>query len=139
MDVFEHVDDYVEFIRDLRSLGRKIIFRIPLDMNVLNVAFPSRILALRQRLGHLHYFSETTAIATIQYCGCSVVDSVVVPPVSKGRRGLGHVVTGGLRRLIGLISPSLSVRLLGGGSLLVLASSDVSQGADDIPRSSTQD
>ena len=121
IDVFEHVDDYVGLIRELSNLGRRVIFRIPLDMNLLNVFFPSRMLSLRERLGHLHYFSQTSAIATLQYCGYSVVDSMVVPPVSKRGPGVRRLLMRALRRAVSLVSPSFSVRLFGSWSLVVLA------------------
>ncbi len=37
MDVFEHVPDYLGFLRRLRERGRAFLFHIPLDMNALHV------------------------------------------------------------------------------------------------------
>ena len=34
LDVFEHVDDYIGFLRELRKRGLQFIFNVPLDLNV---------------------------------------------------------------------------------------------------------
>lgn len=37
LDVFEHVDDYLGFLRGLSRIARNIIFHIPLDISVMRV------------------------------------------------------------------------------------------------------
>ena len=54
VDVFEHVEDYLGFIRSLHSLARWNIFHMQLDLNVLSVANPIYLNMTREQVGHLH-------------------------------------------------------------------------------------
>ena len=58
-NVFEHVEDYLGFLRSLTRLGRQFIFHIPLDMNAQMVLRDEPIMRVRREVGHLHYFSST--------------------------------------------------------------------------------
>ena len=73
LDVFEHVENYYNFLIKLRSKGKKFIFNIPLDMNVMKV-LTNGIKFAREEVGHLHYFNEYTAVKTLDDCGFKVSD-----------------------------------------------------------------
>jgi SAM-dependent methyltransferase len=122
VDVFEHVEDYLGFLRELRSHGDTFVFHIPLDMNVPSMLWPSILERTREQVGHLHYFCIETALATLRGTGYEIVDSrVTAGCVAFPEPGL---VGGCLRisRVIGYrLSPIWASRLLGGYSLLVLA------------------
>src|SRR5437899_1355768 len=68
IDVFEHVEDYLGFLRQLRSRGTFKIFHIPLDVSVYSVIrnYPMKI---REAAGHLHYFTKDTALASLEHAG----------------------------------------------------------------------
>lgn len=74
LDVFEHVEDYFGFLKEIRSKAKVKIFHIPLDMSVRSVATVSPILHARKTVGHLHYFSKETALSTLTDCGYEIVD-----------------------------------------------------------------
>jgi cyclopropane fatty-acyl-phospholipid synthase-like methyltransferase len=57
IDVFEHVEDYLGFLRRLKPKGRYKIFHIPLDLSVQSLMRVAPILKLRREVGHLHYFT----------------------------------------------------------------------------------
>lgn len=121
IDVFEHVDDYIGFLRALRPKAEYKVFHIPLDVSVLSVLREGMIDA-RIRVGHLHYFTPTTALATLKDAGYSVVDSFFTTvfdylPATTLREKLAK----GLRKGLYALSPRLMVKLLGGCSLIVLA------------------
>ena len=65
LDVFEHVDDYLGFLRNLAGRSTHTVFHIPLDMTALSVARSTPMLRNRERIGHIHYFSNDTALATL--------------------------------------------------------------------------
>ncbi|MGZ0190625.1 MAG: methyltransferase domain-containing protein, partial [Alphaproteobacteria bacterium] len=71
IDVFEHVDDYLGFLKQLSKLGRSFIFHIPLDLNAQGLMRGS-MLKSRDHVGHLHYFSKDTALATLNDSGYDV-------------------------------------------------------------------
>lgn len=122
LDVFEHVPDYLGFLQDLKGLASRYIFHIPLDMNAQGVARMSPILWARESVGHLHYFSRETAIASLEYAGFEVTDWMFTPSwerledASKGKRAFGRLRSNAFRRW-----PEQTVRILGGYSVMVLA------------------
>lgn len=120
IDVFEHVEDYMSFLKRLRSKGKWFIFHIPLDITVHGI-LRGLLIQFRTKLGHLHYFTKETALATLADTGFEIVDWCYTPggldlaKSFKGRLGIWP------RRLLAVINRDLAVRLLGGFSLLVLA------------------
>ncbi len=122
IDVFEHVDDYLGFVRSLKKYADFKIFHIPLDLSAQTVLRENALLKARNTVGHLHYFSKETAIETLKYCGYDVIDycltGLALEPPNRGLRANLMKVP---RKLLAQISPDLAARMLGGWSLLVLA------------------
>ena len=120
MDVFEHVEDYLGFIRGLQPLAQWKIFHIPLDLSLLSVARPIYLKMALEQVGHLHYFTRETALASLEQAGLKVKDwfftSVELDQGAHGRKRL-HA----LRKLLFARNADLAARWLGGFSLLVLA------------------
>lgn len=118
LDVFEHVGDYLGFLRGLHGRADRYLFRIPLDMNTQMVLRGGPVMDRRKRLGHLHYFSRDTAIATLEDSGYKVVAESYTPVIARSRLARAAVRP---RRAAMRIAPHFAVRALGGFSLLVLA------------------
>jgi 2-polyprenyl-3-methyl-5-hydroxy-6-metoxy-1,4-benzoquinol methylase len=122
MDVFEHVEDYFDFLRRLKARARHKIFHIPLELSALTVARARPLIDARRSVGHLHHFSKETALAALEDTGYRVIDQ---------RYTSGRTELGGLgwktrmlklpRRALAAVSADGAARLLGGYSLLVLA------------------
>jgi hypothetical protein len=122
IDVFEHVDDYIGFIKSLRGLADYKIFHIPLDLSVQTVARSEPLLDARRRVGHLHFFTKETAIETIRYCGYEVIDTkLTARAIDLPYRGLQTNLMRLPRILLSKVAPDLAARVLGGWSLMVLA------------------
>ena len=121
IDVFEHVQDYMGFISALKSKGKFKIFHIPLDISVSSILFGSMINA-RKNIGHLHYFTPATAIATLEDCGYSIVDSFYTTGFSRPSRSrkLRSIIARLPRKILFSISQDFMVKILGGCSLIVL-------------------
>jgi len=136
VDVFEHVDDYMGFLRRLRLRGRTFVFHVPLDMHVSGLLRDRQIDA-RRRVGHLHYFSRATALAVLEDCGYAVRAARftrIAHETVEGRRGLATAAANLARAAVERVSEGLAAKLLGGYSLLVLA--DAAQGGGGVrPRS----
>jgi hypothetical protein len=123
IDVFEHVEDYIGFIKRLRAKATYKIFHIPLDISVVSV-LRSSMMRERQIVGHLHYFTRETALATLTDCGYEIVDSFyttsfldLTPMRSNTLRTKFALFR---YRLLFRMFPNLTVRLHGGCSLIVL-------------------
>jgi cyclopropane fatty-acyl-phospholipid synthase-like methyltransferase len=119
IDVFEHIEDYFTFLRRLRRKGRAFIFNIPLDMNVQMVARNTPIMMVRERVGHLHYFSKDSALATLRDCGYKAESWIYV---QHGAKSLKEKILRIPRKVLFTISQDLTARVVGGYSLLVYAS-----------------
>ena len=122
IDVIEHVEDYLGFLRRLKPSGKYKMFHIPLDLSVQSVARSWPLLQLRQGVGHIHYFYKQTALAALEDCGYSILDYVYTASrLELPNQALSSRLMRLPRRALFAINPDLAVRLLGGYSLLVLA------------------
>jgi predicted RNA methylase len=121
IDVFEHVEDYMGFLRSLATRAHWYVFHIPLEMHV-SALFRDRQIYSRHQVGHLHYFSRATALATLADTGYDIVSaeySRLSQETQEGRRTLtrlANIVRLGTQ----YVSIDFSAKVLGGYSLLVL-------------------
>jgi hypothetical protein len=121
MDVFEHIDDYMGWLRGLRTKSDLKIFHIPLEINAMAALWPEKsFLRSRNDVGHLHYFTRVTALATLRDTGYEIVDWFYTPGYETVADQLGRR-DALLRKLLHFASEDLKSRILGGYSLLVLA------------------
>jgi len=120
MDVLEHVEDYLGFIRNLKPLAPWTVLHIPLDLSAVSLMRPMYLQMAREHVGHLHYFTLETALASVRHGGFEVKDwfytSVELEQGTHGRKRLQT-----LRRWLFRWKPAWAVRWLGGFSVLVLA------------------
>lgn len=122
IDVFEHVEDYLGFLKRLKPKSTYKVFHIPLDLSVQSVLRVRPILKLRRDVGHLHYFTKETALETLRYAGYDIIDHCfTATAVDLPNRGWKADLTRLPRRALFALSPDWAARLLGGYSLMVLA------------------
>lgn len=122
VDVFEHLDDDVSFLRGLCAHAPWMLFRIPLD-NAITDRVTGRTAGFREQYGHLHAYTRRTALERLDQAGIEVVDwdfHRIEPEVHGLRVGLSAV-----RALAFRAQPRWAVRVLGGWSLVVLGRSPV--------------
>jgi hypothetical protein len=121
IDVLEHVEDYIGFLKALKTKADYKIFHIPIDITVLSVLRDGMITA-RQNVGHLHYFTLTTALATLTDAGYEIKDSALTTSFDDlPSKSIKAKIAKIPRKILYAISPKLMVKLLGGCSLIVLA------------------
>lgn len=121
MDVVEHVEDYFGFLRGLKAKSTYKIFHFPLDVNVLSV-MRNEMMRARRDVGHLHYFTRDTALATLADCGYQVLDSFYTKSfIGAPQRSVRARLAKLPRSILFRLSPHWAVKLLGGSALLVLA------------------
>jgi SAM-dependent methyltransferase len=122
IDVFEHVEDYFDFLRKLREKARHKLFHIPLELSAWMVARGQPLLHQRRSVGHIHHFSKETALATLEDTGYRIVDY----RYTSGRTELPGIgwksrLLKWPRKALYRAGPDVAARTLGGYSLLVLA------------------
>lgn len=122
IDVFEHVDDYLGFIKKCAAKADYKIFHIPLDISLWSV-LTNYPIGARKQVGHLHYFMKDTALATLQDAGEEVLDWFYTPGVmelyKKDMNFTGRIING-FRRFLYWLKPDLGVKTFGGFSILAL-------------------
>ncbi len=123
IDVIEHVPDYLTFAESCRPKATYKIYHIPLDLHVSSV-LRNRFIENRYSIGHLHYFTAESALATLRDTGNRIVDYFYTNSAlglfehhSSFKTALANVP----RWLFSKVSVPLTARLFGGYSLLVLA------------------
>ena len=121
LDVFEHVEDYYGFLRQLKAKARYKIFHIPLDISVQTVFRKNGLLKRRFLHDHLHFFSKETALQPLQDTGYEVLDHFYTARAIELGDALGQRLLRVPRKLCFALHNELTVRMLGGYSLLVLA------------------
>jgi cyclopropane fatty-acyl-phospholipid synthase-like methyltransferase len=121
IDVIEHVEDYISFLKNIREVGTFKVFHIPLDLSVQSVFRVKPIVGQRRGVGHIHYFFKETALATLTDCGYDIIDyKYTASRLELPNQALSSRLMRWPRRLIYSLSPDLAVRVVGGYSLLVL-------------------
>ena len=123
IDIFEHVENYLGFLRQIQQRAKYFVFHIPLDMHIQGL-LRNKQAVLRERVGHLHYFSKETALLTLRDSGYEVIDwfytrEALEKPREEltWKRRIGNLP----RRVLFPPFPDLTVKLFGGFSLIVLA------------------
>lgn len=122
MDVIEHLEDYFSFLREMKPKSRYKILHIPLDLSVQSVLRGSPLVRDRENVGHIHYYTKEVALRVMRDVGYEVLDyfytapSIELPPKSV-KSSIARLP----RRILFTLSKDLTVRVLGGYSLMVLA------------------
>lgn len=123
IDVFEHIPDYMGFVEQCKRKAIYKIYHIPLDIHVSSVLRNSFV-RNRYSIGHLHYFTAASALATLKDTGHEIVDCFH----TGGSFGVfGHhpsiktAIANVPRWIFAKVSLPFTARVFGGYSLLVLA------------------
>jgi hypothetical protein len=121
MDVIEHVDDYLGFLKKIRGRATYKLFHIPLDLSAQSVFRASPIAEAKEAHGHIHYFTKNTALWALENAGYEIVDWAYTGSGVEKSYGLLNWLARYPRMLSFRLHPDLVVRTLGGYCLMVLA------------------
>jgi SAM-dependent methyltransferase len=118
IDVFEHVENYIGFLKNIRTRSEYFVFHVPLDMNIKGLLRKYHMKE-RQTVGHIHYFDYMSAISTLNDTGYEILDRfyTVMPAESL----LTKIISISRRLLASVTTEDFAIQLLGGASLLILA------------------
>lgn len=121
LDVFEHVEDHYGFLRRLKAKACYKLFHIPLDISMQTVLRKDGLLKRRFLHDHLHFFSKETALQALQDADYEVLDWFYTARAIELGDALSQRLLRIPRKLCFALHNELTVRMLGGYSLLVLA------------------
>jgi len=123
LDVVEHIPEPFTFWRALRGRADYFVFHFPLDLSAVSVLREKPLLNVREKVGHIHYFTKGLALSLIQEAGFQIVDwnytgAAFSVPQATWKTRLAQLP----RRLANaILGRDMGVRLLGGDTLMVLA------------------
>lgn len=118
IDVVEHIEDYIGFLRSLKTRGVYKLFRVPLELHV-SALLRNRLMESREKNVHLHYFTKETVLADLVLSGYEIIDHFYV--LNASPNPIKTKLMKLPRRAAFLVNRDLAVKLPGGWSLLVLA------------------
>jgi len=121
IDLIEHIENYMDFLRKIRESATYTLFHIPLELSIDSV-LRNKLFEHRMRVGHLHYFNREIALHALQDAGFSIMDHFytfgsVALPAKSAKAHLGKV----LRTMFTAVSEDFAARTTGGAGLMVLA------------------
>jgi len=117
LEVVDHVEDYIGFLRNLKDRAEWKLFSFTLDISAQSVLRRSGFQAAREKFSHLHHFNREIALATLRHAGYSVVDCSYGP---NHPETLAAKLARPIRAMAFALNQDLSVRLFGGHGMLVL-------------------
>jgi SAM-dependent methyltransferase len=121
LDVVEHIEDYFGFLRGIRTKSVWKVFHFPLDLSVQAVLRRRGLLTRRELYGHIQYFTRETALETLKDAGYELISHFYTPRCLDLANSLIQKIAVLPRRVCFALHQDLTVRILGGYSLLVLA------------------
>lgn len=123
LDVIEHLADPHSFLAGLHGKANYYIFHIPLDLSAASVFREAPLLYVRNKVGHIHYFTKQLALSLLRESGYKIIDaSYTQAAFTAPIRSWKTLVVRPLRRVMQiLLGKDRVVRLLGGETLMVLA------------------
>jgi len=119
IDVIEHLDDYFNFLRGIVSKSRYTIFHIPLDMCVWTLFREKMLIESKDRVGHIHNFTEDFIKNILSDYGFEILDKIYTAPtfqVISTKQKFVHFI----RKFIFSINKRFCTKTLGGYSILLL-------------------
>lgn len=122
LDVLEHLQDPFAFLGRIRGRAAHYVFHFPLDLSASSVLREVPLLYVRRKVGHVHYFTRGLALALLEDCGYRIVDARYTGAAFNAPQlGWRARIARLPRRLIFAINRDWGARLLGGETLMVLA------------------
>ena len=122
LDVLEHLGNPWSFLAQLRDRVNLVVVHFPLDLSVLSVIREKPLLHVRDKVGHLHYFTRNLALALMEDSGFEVLEASYTGAGFNGpTASLKTRIAGWVRGILSMINRDLSARILGGETLMVIA------------------
>ena len=122
LDVLEHVANPHQFLIDIKPRAEYLVVHFPLDLSAFSVLREAPLLKVRHQVGHIHYYTKGLALDLMKECGYEVIDCQYTNAAySAPQRNFKTKFFGFLRRFAYAINKDVGVRLLGGETIMVLA------------------
>lgn len=105
----------------IRLHASYFMFHIPLNLSASSVLRGAPLMKIREKVGHLHYYTKDLALATLRDPGYEIINwQYTGASLNSPNRSWKTQLAGILRRLVYAVHKDFGVRLLGGETLIVL-------------------
>lgn len=126
IDIIEHIEDYIGFLRKIKDRGHYKIFNFPLEIFAIKALMGHKYLDSRARYGHIHYFNKDICLAVLEELDFEIIDYFYAPGAIDLSSTSTSITTLSRmaklpRILLSKLSTDLTAKLLGGFSLFILA------------------
>ena len=119
IDVIEHIENYFQFLDKVVSKGNYTIFHIPLDISVWTLYREKMLIESKDRVGHIHNFTEDFIISVLDDYGFKLIDKLYTEPVFE-TSSFKQKFTNGIRKFLFMINKKFTTKFMGGYSVMVL-------------------
>ncbi len=119
IDVIEHIDNYFRFLDNIVTMGKYTIFHIPLDICVWSLFREKMLIESKQRVGHIHNFTEEFITSILMDKGFRVIDSIYTEPIFANKSFKQKIISR-VRKILYFINKKFCTKTIGGYSILLL-------------------
>ncbi len=119
IDVIEHIDNYFEFLEGIVAKGRYTVFHIPLDMCLWSLFREKILIESKERVGHIHNFTEDFIKDILSCYGFEIIDQVYTEPIYK-MSSYKQKIVNYFRKAAFRINKKFCTKTFGGYSVLLL-------------------
>ncbi len=119
IDVIEHLQNYFSFLQNISKKSKYTVFHIPLDMFVWSLFREQMLIESKERVGHIHNFSEGFILSVLKDYGYKVIAKQYTEPDYKSNSFKQRFVNS-IKKVLFKIAPRFCSKTLGGYSVLVL-------------------
>jgi SAM-dependent methyltransferase len=122
IDVIEHLENYHQYMRDIKFKSEYKILHIPLENFAIALLYPPFQLGQIRKVGHLHFFSKEVTLQQIRNLGYEIIDIQYTTTMEVALQNWGwkDKLLSIPRRLLFPFIPDLTVQIFGGYSILLL-------------------
>jgi len=119
IDVLEHIPDYFTFLKGIQNKSIYTVFHIPLDMSVWSLFREKMLIESKNRVGHIHAFTEEFILDMLKDHGFDIIDKIYTPPTYT-HTSFKQKITHGIRNFLFFLNKKMASKTIGGYSIMVL-------------------
>lgn len=119
IDVIEHLANYFAFLKSISKKSKYTVFHIPLDMFVWSLFREQMLIESKQRVGHIHNFTENFILSVLSDYGYKVIAKHYTEPDYKSSSFKQRMINS-VKKVLFKLAPRFCTKTLGGYSIVVL-------------------
>lgn len=125
IDVVEHVENPHQFLENVKTITKNCLFHMPLDLSAISVIFDYKLIYVRKKVGHIHYFTKSIFLELLRESKMNAVQVAFSDSWKDSpQKSLSTRLVNILRYMLNFISPDMNARVFGANTLFVLAKSN---------------